>query len=186
MLTFDSWGVLLLGLVTGLVFGFLLQRGGVTKYKIIVGQFLLANFTVLRIMLTAIVVGSIGVLAMHQLWDVKLHIKEATIWGNILGGGIFGVGMVLLGYCPGTGVAAMADGSRHAIGGVLGMLLGAAIYAEVETWAKEHILSVCTLGKTTLAEQTHISPWFFVIGLAIISMLLFRWLRNKDVLPEKP
>jgi len=119
MLTFDPWNMLLLGLATGLAFGFLLQRGGVTKYPIIVGQFLWANHTVLRTMLTAIVVGSAGVLAMHQLWDIKLHVKEATLWGNILGGGIFGIGMALLGYCPGTGIGAIADGSRHAIWGVL-------------------------------------------------------------------
>jgi hypothetical protein len=173
--------MLLLGLATGLAFGFLLQRGSVTKYQVIVGQFLLANHTVLRTMLTAIVVGSAGVLAMHQLWGVKLHLKEATLWGNILGGGIFGVGMVVLGYCPGTGIGAIADGSRHAIWGVLGMLVGAAGYAEMETWIRKNILSAWTLGKVTIPQEVRVSPWFFVIGLAIISGLLFWWLRGKDV-----
>ncbi len=181
MLTFDPWNMLLLGLATGLVFGFLLQRGGVTKYQVIVGQFLLANHTVLRTMLTAIVVGSAGVLAMHQLWGVKLHIKEATLWGNILGGGIFGVGMVVLGYCPGTGIGAIADGSRHAIWGVLGMLAGATGYAEAEAWIKANILSAWTLGKVTIAQEVHVSPWFLVIGLAVVAALLFWWLRGKDV-----
>jgi len=173
--------MLLLGLVTGLAFGFLLQRGGVTKYQVIVGQFLLANHTVLRTMLTAIAVGSAGVLAMHQLWGIKLHVKEATLWGNILGGSIFGVGMVVLGYCPGTGIGAIADGSRHAIWGVLGMLVGAAGYAEMEMWIRENILSAWTLGKVTIAEEVHVSPWFLVFGLAVVAGLLFWWLQGKDV-----
>jgi hypothetical protein len=181
MLTFDPWNMLLLGLATGLVFGFLLQRGGVPKYQIIVGQFLWANHTVLRTMLTAIVVGSAGVLAMHQLWDVKLHLKEATLWGNILGGGLFGVGMVVLGYCPGTGIGAIADGSRHAIWGVLGMLVGAAGYAEAESWIRANILAAWTRGKVTIAQEVYVSPWFLVIGLAIVAGLVFWWLRGKDV-----
>jgi hypothetical protein len=35
-----------------------------------------------------------------------------------------------MGYCPGTGVAALGDGLRHAIPGLFGMLAGAAVYAQ--------------------------------------------------------
>ena len=66
-LRFDSPGKLAMGLITGLVFGFLLQRGGVTRFRVILGQFLWANHTVIRVMFTAVVVGSIGVWAMHQM-----------------------------------------------------------------------------------------------------------------------
>jgi len=108
MFKFDSAQNLVLGLVAGLVFGFLLQRGAVTRYRVILGQFLWTNHTMLRVMLTAIVVGAIGIYAMHQLWAVKLHIKDTALLGNVVGGAIFGIGMVVLGYCPGTGV-----GFRH-------------------------------------------------------------------------
>ena len=87
-------------------------------------------------------------------WDVPLHIKNAALLGNALGGVIFGAGMALLGYCPGTGVAAFGDGSRHALFGVLGMLVGAALFAEVYPWLKSELLGIGDLGKATLPSLT--------------------------------
>jgi uncharacterized membrane protein YedE/YeeE len=85
----------------------------------------------LKIMLTAIVVGGAGVYALFGMGAIEsLHIKNATLWGNLVGGAIFGIGMAILGYCPGTGVAAIGDGSRDAITGVIGMVVGAALFAE--------------------------------------------------------
>ncbi|NLE39586.1 MAG: YeeE/YedE family protein, partial [Pirellulaceae bacterium] len=52
---------LLLGLLLGIAFGFLLQKGGVTYYDVIIDQLLLKDFTVVKIMLTAMVTGMIGV-----------------------------------------------------------------------------------------------------------------------------
>ena len=42
---------LFLELIMGIVFGFLLQKGGVTNYDVILGQLLLTDFTVVKIML---------------------------------------------------------------------------------------------------------------------------------------
>jgi len=46
-----------IGLLTGILFGFLLQKGGVTKYDVIIGQLLLTDFTVVKIMLSAVITG---------------------------------------------------------------------------------------------------------------------------------
>ena len=87
---------ILMGGVTGFLFGFLLQKGGVTRFSVIVGQFLLKDFTVLKIMLTAIVVGSVGIYGMRALgFDIDLHIKATALLGNALGGLIFGAGMAV-------------------------------------------------------------------------------------------
>ncbi len=180
MFEIDTADKLILGLVTGLVFGFLLQRGGVTRYRVIVGQFLWTDHTVLRTMLTAVVVGSIGIYAMHQFGDVPLHVKGATVLANVLGGLIFGVGMVVLGYCPGTGIAALGDGSRHAAFGILGMLAGAALYAECYPLLKGNLLAVCDLGKVTLPEVTGLSPWVFVAVLFVMALVLFAILKFTD------
>lgn len=161
------------GLLTGLVFGFLLQRATVTRFRTIVGQFLWVDHTVLRTMFTAVVVGSIGVYAMHQWWDVPLHLKSATLLANALGGVIFGVGMAILGYCPGTGLGAIGEGSRHAIFGVIGMIVGAGVYAELHPWVSRTLLPVADLGKTTLPEQTGLSPWLFIIALVVLAFIVF-------------
>jgi len=174
---------LFLGAFTGLAFGFLLQKGGVTRYEVIVGQFLLRDFTVTKIMGTAIAVGAVGIYGMNALGlEFSFHIKQAALLGNLLGGLLFGVGMALLGYCPGTGVAAMGEGSRHAIFGVAGMLAGAAGYAEAYPVMKASVLGVFNIGKATLATVTGFSPlWFIVIlvGAAVyVPIALGRWERK--------
>jgi len=181
---FDTPDKLALGLITGVAFGFLLHKGQVTKFSTIVGQFLLKDFTVLKVMLTAVVVGGIGVYALHGMDLASLHIKPLILGGVVLGGLIFGVGMALLGYCPGTGVAAMAEGSRHAIFGVLGMLVGAAVYAEVAALMKATVLQIGDFGKLTFVDVTGLSPWVFLAALAVGATLLFvaieRWQRGSS------
>ncbi len=103
---FDSPEKLALGLLTGIVFGFLLQKGRAAKYHVIVGQFLLKDWTVVKIMLTAVLVGSVGVYALVQTDWASLHIRPALLGGVLLGGVCFGIGIVVFGYCPGTSVAA--------------------------------------------------------------------------------
>jgi uncharacterized membrane protein YedE/YeeE len=172
---FADPGILLAGAATGLVFGYLLQKGGVTRFKVIVNQFLLKDFTMLKIMVAATIVGGVGIYAMRSGGiDFKMHVKSATLLGNALGGLIFGAGMALLGYCPGTGMAAIGDGSRHAIPGVLGMLVGAAIYAEAYPWVNDHILKVANEGKVTLPEATGIAPWIFFAVIAAAAWFGFK------------
>ena len=93
---------LALGLVFGIVFGFLLQKGGVAKYHILIGVLLLEDFTVIKVMLSAIIVGMVGIFAMHRLGMVELHLKPTRYAANVLGGLVFGVGFALIGYCPGN------------------------------------------------------------------------------------
>jgi hypothetical protein len=178
---FDTPVQLALGLVSGIIFGFLLQKGQVTKFHTIVGQFLLKDHTVLKVMLTAVVVGGTGVYAMHGVDAATLHVKPLVVGGVVVGGLIFGVGMALLGYCPGTGVAAVAEGSRHAVFGVLGMLAGAALYAEVAPLMNATLLRIADFGKITLPAATGLSPWVFLAALAIGAAVLFaaieRWQR---------
>ncbi|RPJ52593.1 MAG: YeeE/YedE family protein, partial [Acidobacteria bacterium] len=96
---------LLLGLATGIAFGFILQKGQALKFHKIIDALRLRDFTIWKLMFTAIGVGMVGVYGLHELGLVKLHIKETILSANILGGLIFGAGFALLGFCPGTCVA---------------------------------------------------------------------------------
>ena len=89
---------LALGLVTGIVFGFILQKAQVTKYQKIVSFFRWSDLTVQKVMFAAILVGMVGVYALHGFGLVNLHIKPTLLGSNILAGLIFGVGMLLLGF----------------------------------------------------------------------------------------
>jgi uncharacterized membrane protein YedE/YeeE len=164
---------LALAVVFGFFFGLLLQRGRVASYDVIVNQFRLKDFTVLKVMFTAIIVGGMGVLVLHQMGHATYHVKPANMLGVTLGAAIFGVGMVTYGYCPGTGIAAVATGSVHALVGFAGMLAGGILYALSFAWVNEHILSVAALGKVRLPDVTGVADWMWFFILAFIAGVLF-------------
>lgn len=89
---------LLLGLLTGVLFGFILQKGQVTRYEKIVAFFRLSDLTVFKVMMGGILAGMVGVYLLHDLGLVRLHIKPTVLGANLVGGLIFGVGMLLLGF----------------------------------------------------------------------------------------
>lgn len=169
---FEPWTIIGLGLFTGLVFGFLLQKGGVTKYEVVVNQFRLRDFTVLKTMLTAIVVGGLGVFFLHDQGLAPLAVKPAILVANVVGGLIFGVGMVLLGLCPGTAVAALGERNRRAVAGILGMTFGALLQAETYGLMAGLVRSV-DLGPLTWPTLLGVSPWAILAGLALGSIVLF-------------
>jgi uncharacterized membrane protein YedE/YeeE len=162
-----------LAVVFGFIFGLLLHRGGVTSYDVIVNQFRFRDFTVLKIMFTAIVVGAIGVLVLHSMNQANYHIKPANMLGVTLGAALFGVGMVVYGYCPGTGVAAVATGSMHALVGALGMLAGGMLYAFSFAWVRDHILNVAAKGKLRLPEVTGVPDVGWIAILVVIAAAVF-------------
>jgi len=164
----------------GFLFGFLLHRGGVADYNVIVNQFRLREFTVLKIMLTAIIVGGLGVLVLHGNGYAEYHVKPANLLGVALGASLFGIGMVLYGYCPGTGVAAIATGSLHALVGFAGMLVGAVLYALSYSWIEAHIQNVATLGKVRLPDISGIPDWGWFAILIILAGIVFWFLERKS------
>jgi hypothetical protein len=171
---FESLPNLLLGLLTGFVFGFLLQKGRVAKFGVITDQLLLRDWTVAKIMLTAIAVGGIGVYALVTMGLASLHIKPAVLGGVIVGGVLFGCGMAILGYCPGTTVAACGEGHRDALFGLAGMLAGSFTYV----WLFPAWNAVAAYwgdaGKVTLPDISKTSPWPWVVAL-ITALAVFRF-----------
>lgn len=177
--TFASPQMLILGLLAGILFGFFLRKGHLCRFDVIVGLFLFKDFTVIRVMLTAIIVGSIGIYGMLDLgWMTELPVKPLYLWGILIGGGIFGVGMSLLGLCPGTCVVAMGEGAIHAFWGFLGMLVGSAIYAEIYDYVKPTLLDSMNLGNQTIPEVTLIPAWVFIAFLIVAAVILFSILKK--------
>ena len=156
------------GVIFGLVFGFLLQKGGVGKYNVLVGQLLLQDFTVAKVMLTAIVVGMVGIFALHHFAKVNLHIKPTRIGSNIIGGLLFGAGFALIGYCPGTAAAALGQGSWDALFGMAGLVAGSWIFAEFSASLKKTVEKWGDLGKVLLPDLLHVPRGVFVVIFAVL------------------
>lgn len=177
----NSTAGLFLALIFGIIFGGLLHKGGVTDYNVIVNQFRLKDFTVVKIMLTAVVVGGIGVAVVIGEGWATYHIKPMLTLGVILGAALFGIGMVLYGYCPGTGVAAVGTGSLHALAGFGGMLIGGILYASTFPVVRDHILTVGDFGKLRLPEVIPVPGGVMLGILLIIAVVVFIALETKKL-----
>ncbi|TWT94851.1 hypothetical protein Pla108_37020 [Botrimarina colliarenosi] len=170
---FESPDRLLLGLATGVVFGFLLQKGRVAKFEVIVEQLRLRDWTVVRIMGTAVVVGSIGVYALVAIDEASLHIRPVLL-GGVLGGAVcFGVGMAVFGYCPGTSIAGSGEGRRDALVGLAGMFTGALGFVGAFPSLQPLIKGMGDWGRITFPEVTGTSPWLWIVGLAMAGIAAF-------------
>jgi len=169
---------LILGALFGIVFGYLLQKGGVAKYHVLLGILLLEDFTVVKVMMAAIVVGTVGIFTMHSMGLVKLHIKPTRYAANIIGGLLFGVGFAFLGYCPGTGAAALGQGNYDAIVGVIGLMAGSYLFAEMSGWLDKTVMKWGDCGKLMLHEVVRMPLrtflLFWVPSLIVVLVVLDR------------
>ena len=173
--------MLIYGLITGVLFGFFLQKARVIRYDKQIGALRLMDMTIVKFMLSSVLVGMVGVYLLQDLGLAKLSVKPTVLGGNILGGLIFGLGWGILGYCPGTSAGALGEGRWDAVWGILGMLVGAALFAETYPGLKKTVLTWGDFGKITIPQILHINHWIIIIILIIGGLLLFRWFEKKGL-----
>lgn len=161
---------LLLGLLIGIVFGFLLQKGGVTKYDVILGQLRLMDFTVLKIMLSAVIVTMLGISYWYPKGKIQLHPKSGSIKNSIVGGLLFGVGFAILGYCPGTIAGAVGNGYVDGLlGGMLGIIIGSGIFASMYSGLKKKkLIENDHFSEVSLFHRMKGSPFKYTIPFALV------------------
>jgi uncharacterized protein len=111
----------------GVAFGAALERAGLGSARKLVGQFYGTDFTVLKVMFSAIVVAMLGAFWLAQLGVLDLAqvaVPETWIAPQLVGGAVFGVGLALAGLCPGTSCVAAASGRGDGLAVLLGMFAG--------------------------------------------------------------
>lgn len=173
---------LFLGLAAGFVFGFLLEKGGVARYDVIIGQLLLTDFTVLKIMLSAAAAGMLGVYLLRGLGLAQLHPKPGSWGASAVGGLIFGLGFATLGYCPGTISAAVGQGWLDAlVGGLAGIILGVGIFAALYPRLKPGILSKGEFKNRTFPELLKVNAWIVVLPAAALIAAFLYWLESRGL-----
>lgn len=170
---------LALGFVVGGIFGFLLQKGGATTYDVIINQLLLKDFTVVKIMLTAMVTGMVGVHVLRSLGLAQLHPKPGALGTTVPGALIFGIGFGTLGYCPGTVVGAVGQGALDALfGGVVGMLIGSGLFAALYPKLKATVLTKGDFGDLTWPQLLKVNPWVVVVPVVAAMGGLLYWIES--------
>ncbi len=171
----------MLGLVTGILFGFLMQKGRVLRFEKQVGALLLKDMTIFKFMLSAILVGMVGITLLSGAGIVTLSHKPMNVGAVLLGGALFGAGWAVMGFCPGTSVGALGEGRWHALFAIVGMVTGAALYAELYPFFSSTVLAWKNFGKIGFAEVLSISPWVLIPVFWAGTISLFFWFEKKGL-----
>lgn len=172
--------VLLTGLLIGIAFGFLLQAANISKFNKIIGQFLLKDFTMLKIMISAIIAGIVILYSTYGLGFIKnIPMPHSSTISIVVGGLIFGVGLAISGYCPGTTFVAIGQGSKDAIFAAIGLFLGGGIYAELHKWFTVKLFHNAPANVSTLPQLLGMSPILFIILFIILLSSFLYFIRKK-------
>ena len=165
--------LVIIGLVTGILFGFLLQKATVLRYDRQLGALRLKDMTIVKFMLSAVIIGMVGVYFLYDMGQVDLSIKTTIVGANIIGAILFGLGWGLLGYCPGTSLGALGEGRFDALWGIIGMIFGAAVFTRAYPYLTETIYTWGNFGKITLPSVLGVNHWPVIAVFIIVSFLLF-------------
>ncbi|MBT4494467.1 MAG: YeeE/YedE family protein [Gammaproteobacteria bacterium] len=163
---------LIIGFILGCVFGAILFLGGASSYRKILGTLLLKDMTIIKLMLTAIGVGSLGVYLLDLGGLANLSIKPAYVWGIVAGGAIFGIGWAVSGYCPGTCVVGTSEGKLDALftlgGALVGAFIFSLVYPTLDTW----LLQNANLGKITFVDLIGVEGIYLAIPFSLLLLAL--------------
>lgn len=168
-----------LGLATGIAFGFFLQKGRVLRFEKQVGAMLLQDMTIVKFMLSAVLVGMVGIYFMADAGLVTLSHKPMNTGAVVVGGLLFGIGWAIMGYCPGTALGALGEGRLHAAFAIAGMLCGAALYAHAYPALSTTLLAWKDFGAVSLPGVLGISPWSIIALFWIVVLAMFLWFERR-------
>lgn len=166
-------------LILGFLFGAFIVYGRLNKFNTISGMATLEDLTVAKALLVAIGLGIILLSFEISAGLASYHVKPFVLGGVILGGIIFGIGMAILGYCPGTLVISAGEGALDAIIGTIGGLVGGLVFT-ISLPSIKGILGP-TLGKTSVASIVgNNSLVYYLIAVPVgVFMIYLAFLLNK-------
>jgi uncharacterized membrane protein YedE/YeeE len=161
-------------LVLGLLFGWSLHKAGLTHYARIVNVYRFRDMTVMRFMLTALVVGAFAIQAGIDLgFAASAPIPPTSMLANVVGGVVFGAGMATAGYCPGTIVAEAGEGRLDAwVAGLSGLVVGAIVFGLLQPVIMPTLARVGALGRVTFASLAGASPWLVLLVFGQVAVLV--------------
>jgi len=173
----------LLILLAGFLFGTILQRAKLNKYNTISGMATLEDYTVAKAIAVAVGFGALLYALETGLGLASFHIKPLLLTGIIVGGLIFGTGMAVLGYCPGTLAISLGEGSLDALAGIIGGLFAGLLYnlfgSELSSFLGPD------LGKISISSLLGDGVLYYsisiLIGLLFIAVAF--WLNRKERKP---
>lgn len=175
-----EWLDLLIALLIGIGFGFSLEQAGFSSSRKLAGMFYGYDTTVLKVFFTAAIVALVGsqFLSYFGLLDLsQVFVNEYYVKASVVGGIIMGIGFIMGGFCPGTGLCALSIGKIDAMLYVAGGLTGAFLFAETYPFIR-NLADGDYKGPVKINEVLGISPGLFAFLLIAAAVALF-WLAEK-------
>lgn len=166
---------LVIALLVGIAFGFILEQAGFSSTKKLVGLFYGYDFTVLRVFFTAGVTAMVGVLLLghYGLLDLSIiYINPTFLRSALVGGAIMGAGFIIGGFCPGTSACAAAIGKLDAMAFLGGSFLGIFVFTEGYPLLEKFYLAD-DMGPVRITDQLGISMELFGFLLAFVAVFAF-------------
>lgn len=160
-----------LALLFGILFGLSLERSGLGNPHKLTGVFYFRDFTVPKVMFTAIIVASAGLYLLSDLRLIDLgrvYIIPTFFWPQLVGGLVFGVGFVVSGYCPGTAVTGLASGRLDALVTMAGVSAGSLLFAILYPMLEGFYLS-SDMGVVTVPGLLGVNHWVVIVALIIMA-----------------
>ncbi|NTW26069.1 MAG: YeeE/YedE family protein [Lentimicrobium sp.] len=170
---------LMIALIAGIGFGFVLEQAGFSTTKKLVGLFYGYDFTVLKVFFTGGVTAMIGVLLFGHfgILDLSLiYINPTFLTSALVGGAIMGLGFIIGGFCPGTSVCAAAIGKLDGLAFVFGSVLGVLAFAEGYPLF-ENIYLAESWGPVPINEKLGMSKILFAFILTAFAFSAFYFSR---------
>lgn len=120
------------GLVAGILFGFVMENAGFGSPLKLSAQFRLTDWTVFKVMFTAIVVAAFGLWLLRVVGFLKpdiVFVPQALVMASAVGGALVGAGFAIGGYCPGTSMVGLSSGRIDALVFIVGLTVGTAAFS---------------------------------------------------------
>lgn len=166
---------LVVAFVTGIAFGFTLERAGFGNGRLLAAQFYFRDLRVLKVMFTAIVTAMLGTFFLGRLGVLDLSLVYLTptfLAPQVVGGLVLGAGFIIGGYCPGTSCVSAATGRIDGmvyLAGMIGGLVGfAEVYPGIAGWVKS-----TGLGQVTLPRLFGVPYGLLVLAVVVMALAAF-------------
>ena len=158
-------------LIFGFLFGYFLLNARLNRFDTIGGMAMLEDFTVAKAIMIALGVGTLLVSVVISLGAASFYVKPLVPVAQVIGGLIFGAGMAILGYCPGTLLISLGEGSLDALAGIIGGIAGGVTFYLAAPFLSP--VMVVNLGKLSLHSITggFNIPYFLIVTLLSVSLL---------------
>ena len=173
----------------GFLFGFFLQKGNLCGSSAFSEVLLMKDWKKIWGLWICIVTGMAGFAVLDLFGWVVLNPKP-LIWGSyVIGGIIFGIGMVLAGGCVSGCLFKAGTGNLNSIVAILGIALGVSIVEQgplhsINNSLKTLIIKAPDGGAVTIASLTGLPFWLIALIFLVMTLLGVFTLRRKSLKSE--